>query len=213
MLPCCTHGSPARQAIDVLSEALNRHSTQISGERVIHSIFNLIIDTAATILAGLLLLRFWMQAVRVRPPVALGQFIFRLTDWLVLPLRKLLPGVGGYDWPSLIGAFIVLLVSTAIQLGVRSAFVVNAWLLMSLLALVHAIAYGLIGLIIIEVILSWVNPSAPIAPVVRALTEPLLRPFRRMLPSIGGIDLSPILAFLTLRILVFVAESVLLGLY
>ncbi len=180
---------------------------------MIHSIFNLLIDTVATIVAGLLLFRFWMQAVRVRPPFSLGQFIFRLTDWLVLPMRKLLPGVGGYDWASLTGACLVLLASIAIQLGVRSAFAVDAWLLLSLLALVHAIAYGLIGLILLEVILSWVNPNAPIAPTVRALTEPVLQPFRRVLPSIAGIDLSPILAFLALRILVFVVESVVYGLY
>lgn len=183
------------------------------GDRVISSILNLIIDTVATVLAGLLLIRFWMQAVRVRPPMALGQFIFRLTDWLVLPLRKVLPGVGGYDWSSLVAATLVLLVSMALQLGIRSAFAVDAWLMMSLLALVHAIAYGLIGLIILEVILSWVNPSAPIAPIVRALTDPILQPFRRVLPSIGGIDLSPIFAFLALRILVFVTESVVLRLY
>lgn len=180
---------------------------------MIHSIFNLVIDTVATILAGLLLFRFWMQAVRVRPPFSLGQFIFRLTDWLVLPLRKLLPGMGGYDWASLVGACLVLLASIAIQLGVRSAFAVDAWLLLSLLALVHAVAYGLIGLIFLEVILSWVNPNAPIAPTVRALTEPVLQPFRRVLPAIAGIDLSPILAFLVLRILVFVVESVVYGLY
>ena len=180
---------------------------------MIQSIFNLVIDTAATILAGLLLFRFWMQAVRVRPPFSLGQFIFRLTDWLVLPLRKLLPGVGGYDWASLTGACLVLLASIAIQLGVRSAFAVDAWLLLSLLALVHAVAYGLIGLIFLEVILSWVNPNAPIAPTVRALTEPVLQPFRRVLPAIAGIDLSPILAFLVLRILVFVVENVVYGLY
>ncbi len=180
---------------------------------MIHSIFNLVIDTVATILAGLLLFRFWMQAVRVRPPFSLGQFIFRLTDWLVLPLRKLLPGMGGYDWASLVGACLVLLVSIAIQLGVRSAFAVDAWLLLSLLALVHAVAYGLIGLIFLEVILSWVNPNAPIAPTVRALTEPVLQPFRRVMPAIAGIDLSPILAFLVLRILVFVVESVVYGLY
>ncbi len=180
---------------------------------MIQSLFNLVIDTVATILAGLLLFRFWMQAVRVRPPFSLGQFIFRLTDWLVLPLRKLLPGVGGFDWASLIGACLVLLASIAIQLGVRSAFAVDAWLLLSLLALVHAVAYGLIGLIFLEVILSWVNPNAPIAPTVRALTEPVLQPFRRVLPTIGGIDLSPILAFLALRILVFVVESVVYGLY
>ncbi len=180
---------------------------------MIQSIFNLVIDTMATIVAGLLLIRFWMQAVRVRPPFSLGQFIFRLTDWLVLPLRKLLPGMGGYDWASLTGACVVLLASAAIQLGVRSAFAVDAWLLRSLLALVHAIAYGLIGLIFLEVILSWVNPQAPIAPTVRALTEPVLRPFRRVLPAIAGIDLSPVLAFLALRILVFVVESVVYDLY
>jgi YggT family protein len=184
-----------------------------SGERVIQSIFSLVIDTIATIFAGLLLLRFWMQAVRVRPPYAMGQFIFRLTDWLVLPMRKLLPGVAGYDWASLIGACLVLLASLAIQLGVRSAFAVDQWLLLSLLALVHAIAYGLIGLIVLEVILSWVNPHAPIAPTVRALTDPLLGLFRRVLPAIGGIDLSPVLAFLALRIMVFIAESLIYGMY
>ncbi len=185
----------------------------ISGESVIHSIFNLVIDTVASILAGLLLIRFWMQAVRVRPSLSLGQFIFRLTDWLVLPLRKVLPGVGGYDWASLSGACLVLLASMAVQLGVRSSFAVSAWLMLSLLALIHAIAYGLISLIILEVILSWVNPNAPIAPIVRALTDPLLRPFRRMLPAMAGIDLSPIFAFLALRILVFIAESLVYGAY
>lgn len=180
---------------------------------MIHSIFSLVIDTVASLLAGLLLVRFWMQAVRVRPPFSLGQFIFRLTDWLVLPLRRLLPGVGGYDWASFVGACAVLLASIAIQLGVRSAFAVDHWLLLSALALIHAIAYGLIGLIILEVILSWVNPHAPIAPTVRALTDPLLGPFRRVLPSLGGIDLSPLFAFLALRILVFVAESLVYGLY
>ncbi len=180
---------------------------------MISSIFNLVLDTIATIIAGLLLLRFWMQAVRVRPPFSLGQFMFRTTDWLVLPLRKVLPGVGGYDWASLIGASLVLMASIAVQQGVRSVFSVEAWLMMSLLALVHAIAYGLIGLILVEVILSWVNPSAPIAPTVRALTDPLLQPFRRVLPSIGGIDLSPIFAFLALRILVYIAESLVYGVY
>lgn len=180
---------------------------------MIHSIFNLVIDTVATILAGLLLFRFWMQAVRVRPPFSLGQFIFKLTDWLVLPLRRLLPGAGGYDWASLVGAVLVTLASIAVQLGVRSAFAIGPWLLLSLLSLVHAIAYGFIALIIVEVILSWVNPHAPIAPMVRALADPVLRPFRRVLPPIAGIDLSPILAFLALRILVFVAESLIYGAY
>jgi YggT family protein len=78
---------------------------------------------------------------------------------------------------------------------------------------VHTIAFSFIGLLILEVILSWVNPHAPIAPTVRALTDPLLKPFRRILPSISGIDLSPILAFLALRILVFVVENLVYAIY
>jgi YggT family protein len=180
---------------------------------LIYAILNLIIDTAATLLASLLLFRFWMQAVRVRPPFSMGQFIFRMTDWMVLPLRRVLPGVGGYDWASLVGTVLVALGSLAFQLGTRSAFAVEPWLLLSVLSLVHWVAYGFIGLVIIEVIFSWVNPDAPLAPMVRGMTEPLLRPFRRVLPSIGGVDLSPIFAFLALRILVFVVESLVYSAY
>ena len=181
------------------------------GDGVIYSIFNLIVDTASSILAGLLLLRFWMQAVRVRAPLALGQFMFRLTDWLVLPLRRVLPGVGGYDWASLIGAALVALVSVGLELAVRSAFAPEPLILLALLSMVHWIIYGLIGLLFIEVIFSWVNPQAPLAPVVRALNEPVMRPFRRIVPPIGGVDLSPLLVFLLLRIALYLADSLLLG--
>jgi YggT family protein len=179
---------------------------------VIYSIFNLIIDTASSVLAGLLLLRFWMQAVRVRAPLAFGQFMFRLTDWLVLPLRRVLPGIGGYDWASLIGAFLVALVSIDLELAVRSAFAVEPLFLLALLSMVHWIGYGLIGLLFIEVIFSWVNPQAPLAPLVRAMNEPVMRPFRRLVPPIGGVDLSPLLVFLLLRIALYLADSLLLGL-
>jgi YggT family protein len=179
---------------------------------VLYSIVNLIIDTVATLLASLLLLRFWTQAVRVRPPFSLGQFIFKLTDWLVLPLRRMLPGWGGLDWASLLGAILVAMLSVAIELGVRSAFVPETWLLVSLLTLIHWVAYGFIGLIVIEVIFSWVNPDAPLAPLVRALNDPLMRPLRRLIPPIAGIDLSPIAAFLLLRILLFAADNLLVNL-
>ena len=142
---------------------------------MIYSIFNLIVDTIATVLAALLLLRFWMQAVRVRPPLSLGQFMFRLTDWLVLPLRRLLPGLGGYDWASLLGALLVALISIALELAIRSAFAIEPLLLLTALSMVHWIGYGFIGLLFIEVIFSWVNPNAPLAPMVSALNEPLMR--------------------------------------
>jgi YggT family protein len=179
---------------------------------LVYDIFNLIVDTIATLLAALLLLRFWMQAVRVRPPLSLSQFMFRLTDWLVLPLRRVLPGMGGYDWASLAGACLVALMSIALELAVRSVFAVEPWLLLSLLSIVHWILYGLIILLFIEVIFSWVNPYAPLAPMVRAMNEPLMRPLRRVIPPIGGVDLSPLAAFLILRIAIFLADNLIYSL-
>ncbi len=77
-------------------------------------ILQLIVDTAATVLGAVLLLRFWMQAIRVRPPASVAQITFTLSDWLVKPLRRVEPGADGYDWASLIGAFIVVLLATSI---------------------------------------------------------------------------------------------------
>jgi YggT family protein len=179
---------------------------------LVYSIFNLIVDTIATLLAALLLLRFWMQVVRVRPPLSLSQFMFRVTDWLVLPLRRVLPGLGGYDWASLVGACLVALLSVALELAVRSVFALEPWLLLSALSIVHWILYGLIILLFVEVVFSWVNPHAPLAPMVRAMNEPLMRPLRRFIPPIGGVDLSPLVAFLILRIAVFLADNLIYSL-
>lgn len=167
---------------------------------VLQSIFTLIIDTIAGVLGGVLLLRFWMQVVRVRPPSTLGQFTFQLTDWLVRPLRRLLPGVGGYDWASLIGAVLVIVLSIAIDLLVLSRFSPDMLIVLSLLRFIEWVFYGLMGLIIIEAIFSWVNPYAPLAPFVRALNDPLMRPLRRVVPPIGSIDLSPLVALILLQI-------------
>lgn len=167
---------------------------------MLDSVLTLIIDTVAIVLAGALLLRFWMQAVRVRPPMELAQFTYQLTDWLVRPLRRVLPGAGGYDWASVIAAFLVALVATAVDLLLRGGFSAQTLVLLALLRVVQWALYGLIGLILIEVIFSWVNPRAPLAPFVRALNDPLMRPLRRVVPLIGSVDLSPLVALILLRI-------------
>lgn len=179
---------------------------------MLYNIFLLIFDTVATILASLLLLRFWMQAVRVRPPSSIAQFMFQLTDWMVKPLRRVMPGVGGYDWATLLGAFLVALLMTAIHLWVESTLSVQTVLVISLLRLLQWVLYGFMGLIIIEVIFSWVNPHAPLAPLIRALTDPLMRPLRKVIPLVGSIDLSPLVAFILLRIALYVVSTLLLPL-
>ncbi|HEY4541162.1 MAG TPA: YggT family protein [Noviherbaspirillum sp.] len=174
---------------------------------MLSSIITLIIDTIAVILGGALLLRFWTQVVRVRPPNQLGHFIYKLTDWLVLPLRRLLPGAGGYDWASFIGAVLVIVIVTAIKLALFGGLNMQFLVLASLLRLCEWVVYGFIALLIIEAVFSWVNPHAPLAPFVRALNEPLLRPIRRVVPLLGGIDLSPLVALIGLRIALMIATA------
>lgn len=160
----------------------------------------MIVDVVAVVLAGALLLRFWVQAVRVRPPLEVAQFIYQLTDWLVRPLRKVLPGTAGYDWASLIGALLVALLATAIEMWSTGLFLPKAVFLLAVLRVCVWALYGLIGLLIIEVIFSWVNPHAPLAPFIRALNDPLMRPLRRVIPLFGAIDLTPLVALILLRI-------------
>jgi YggT family protein len=95
---------------------------------------------------------------------------------------------------------------------VMSRFSPEFLLLLSLLRLVEWTVYGLMGLIIIEAIFSWVNPHAPLAPFVRALNDPLMRPLRRVVPMIGNIDLTPLVAIvllqIALRVITYLVTSV-----
>lgn len=162
------------------------------------SILILIVDTIAVLLGGVLLLRFWMQAIRVRPPSSVAQFTFQLSDWLVRPMRRIVPGVGGYDWASLLGAFLIVLLATSVRLF--DGFPFEVVLLLALHRFLQWILYGFMILLVIEAIFSWVNPHAPLAPFVRAMNEPLLRPVRRVVPLIGNLDLSLLVALVLLQI-------------
>lgn len=179
---------------------------------LLQGILSLIINTVASILVGVLFLRFWMQVVRVRPPMSLAQFVFQLSDWLVKPLRRLLPGAGGYDWASLVGAFVIILIAVAIELSTYLGFDVKALFILSIVKFVQWVCYGFMATLIIDAILSWVNPYAPIAPFFKALNDPLLRPIRRFLPLIGNVDLSPLVALLLLQILARIVTGLVLSL-
>ena len=173
------------------------------------SILQFIVDIAAGLLGGLLLLRFWMQAIRVRPPAQIGQFTFTLTDWLVLPLRRVLPGMGGYDWASLVGAFLVVVLASSLMLLAGAGW--DVVLLGALFRFLNWILYGFMALLIIDAVFSWVNPSAPLAPFVHAMNTPILRPIRRVVPPVGGVDLSVLVALVLIQIIQFVLRQVFFG--
>ena len=170
-------------------------------------ILQLIVDTVASVLGGVLLLRFWMQVIRVRPPASVAQFTFTLTDWLVRPLRRVLPGVGGFDWASLIGAFLIVLVASSVMF--LAGWSGQAVVLYALFRFLNWIIYGFMGLLIIEVVFSWINPHAPLAPFVHALNDPLLRPIRRVMPPVGGIDFSVLVALILLQIVKYLLSQIL----
>ncbi|MES2039221.1 MAG: YggT family protein [Pseudomonadota bacterium] len=161
-----------------------------------------VIKAVTGVFAGFLLLRFWMQAQRIRPPASLAQAIFKLTDWLVHPIRRVIPGFAGYDWSTLIGALLVALATAGFIVWLElPVFMIEQVFIAAGIIMAQWIIYEIMGLLLLEVLFSWVNPSAPLAPFVRALNEPLLSPVRKLIPPIGGLDFSPMIILILLPIL------------
>lgn len=158
----------------------------------------------------LLLARFFMQWQRVPFRNQLGQFVLKTTDWIVLPLRRVVPGLWGLDMASLLPAWLAQVAFVAIELALRgvpfggAGGVALGLAGMGLIELARMAVYLVFALIMVSAVLSWVAPHAPAAPVVRHLADPFLRPFRRVIPPIAGVDLSPLVLLLLLQILLVV---------
>lgn len=167
-----------------------------------------LIDVFFGLLTYALLLRFVMQFMRAPFRNPLGQAVMALTDWIVKPLRKVLPGYRGVDWASLGAAFVFQFAWLfALQLAFGRAFALLgiglAFLLVAtVVALVKALLWLVIVVVFAQAILSWVAPDGPVAGVLNALTFPLLRPVRRVVPPIGGtLDLSPLIVIVVAQLL------------
>jgi YggT family protein len=159
---------------------------------------NFFIQTLGGLFAVAVLLRFLMQLLRVAFANPFAQFIIRVTDFAVKPLRRLIPGWGGLDWASLLLAWLTEVVVAAALLWVKgfpfSLAGPGVWPVLfglGAIELAKITLYLAMGLVLVRAILSWVNPYSPISPVIYPLTEPLLAPFRRLLPQ-SQIDFSPL---------------------
>jgi YggT family protein len=161
-----------------------------------YEIISFLLDVAVGLLGGACLLRLYMQYQRISFKNPIGHFVFAVTDWLVLPLRRVLPSVGRWDTASLVAAFLLELAKYVLLwllAGRTTGFGVLP--LLAVFALLRLVISALTILVIAYAILSWVRADSPIADVIGRLCSPLLRPWRRLIPLVGGIDLSP-LAFL-----------------
>ena len=153
-----------------------------------------------------LLLRFYMQAFRVSFRNQLGAFVVQLTNGLVMPVRKILPGLLGLDLASLLLAYLlqVVLIFAVVSLrgGLEFATGNLPGLILwgALLATLRISLYLLIGALLLQAILSWVSPYSPLAGPLAQFTRPFTNPIRRIVPPIAGIDLSSLIALVLAQV-------------
>lgn len=173
------------------------------------TIARLLIDTAAALLGFALLLRAYMNWVGMPGRNPLFQFTYALTDWFVRPLARVLPSARRVDVPSLLGAYLMALLAVVlVQLVLGGSLAPDRVVLAGLLKLLRWILLAVFWLTLLHVLLSWINPFAPVAPAIKLLMQPFLAPFQRVLPLVGGIDLSPLALILIVNVLLIILDQV-----
>ena len=163
-----------------------------------------LISTITDLYVAAILLRLLLQWVGADFYNPLSQFLIRITNPVLVPLRRIIPSIGKLDTASVV----VMLLLEMIQLVIISLlgqmeFGIPFLLLFAIRKLLFTLLMTYFVLIIARVIISWVASHSrhPLIPLVYQLTEPVLRPFSRLIPPIGGIDLSPLFALIALRFL------------
>jgi YggT family protein len=174
---------------------------------MLSDIARLLIETAAAILGAALLLRLYMNYAGMPSRNPLAQFVFALTDWLVRPLRRVIPAAGRFDLASLVAVLLLALLALVLSdLVSRGIIFWDRALILTPITVLRWALNLVFWLTIIHVVLSWVNPHAPIAPAVSMLLRPFLAPFQKILPLVGGFDLSPVALIIVVNILLLIVN-------
>ncbi|MDO8991161.1 MAG: YggT family protein [Sideroxyarcus sp.] len=164
-----------------------------------------LLDVLVQPFAAVLLFRFhavWLH-VPMRNPV--GEFLMAITDFAVLRARRFVPRISGLDSATLLLAFLVELVYLVLFMWLQSfpfePFPLLGVLVWTAVKLLKISIYLLIATLIVEAILSWVNPHTPLAPMLSAVNRPFLLPLRRRIPLVGGVDLSVLLLLIICQLI------------
>lgn len=172
---------------------------------MLFQIFSLLLEVVAGVLGGACLLRLYMQYQRIpmsaRSGNPIGRFVFALTDWLVLPLRRFVPAAGRWDLSSLLGAWLVELAQFSlfwVLLDFNASYV--SVVILASFGVVRLVISGLTGLVIVYAVLSWVQSNTVLSDIIERLVAPPLAPIRRIVPLVGGVDLSPLVLLVLLQI-------------
>ena len=172
---------------------------------MLYQIISLLLEVVTGVVGGSCLLRLYMQQQRIpmsaRSGNPLGRFVFALTDWLVLPLRRVLPAVGALDTASLVAAYLLQLAQfTLLWLLAGASDGLFAVPILAGFGVARLAISGLTGLLIVYAVLSWVQTASALADVVERLCAPPLTPIRRLVPLVGGVDLSPLVLLVLLQV-------------
>ena len=175
-------------------------------------IINLLLQVFVSIVAGACLLRCYIQwlgsnlgAGQIK---SIGSYLFPLTNWIILPIRRLIPSLGRFDTASFLAAYVLVLGKTIILSWILGLSPLSLFaLIFTSIELLDLTISGLIGLVFASVILSWISAGSQIQYLIALLVEPLLNPIRRVIPSLGALDLSPLVLLLILQVLQIVLSN------
>ncbi|WP_304162794.1 YggT family protein [Lonsdalea britannica] len=175
-----------------------------------------LVKTLIDLYVMVLLLRIWMQWSRSDFYNPLSQFVVKLTQPIVGPLRRIIPSLGPIDSASLLLAFLLTTLKypllLLIQVGTLSLSPLN--LLVGLLSLVKSAGYLVFWMVIIRSLMSWISQGrSPVDYLLYQLTEPLMAPIRRILPAMGGLDFSAMVVILILYLLNYLGMDLFPGLW
>ncbi len=175
---------------------------------MLSQIGQLLVDVVASFFVFLLLARFHFQWLRVPFRNPLGEFVIATTDWIVRPARRAVPALAGFDFATLVAAWLLqaaglwaLYALKGGEFGPAPGMAAVALGAGSLIDLARYSLYILVFAVIVQAVLSWVNPYSPVAPIFDAMTRPFLRPIRRLVPPIANVDLSPLVLLVLLQVL------------
>ena len=161
-----------------------------------------IIKTIAQLYLLVLLLRFWLPLLGADFRNPLAQGILRITSPLVVPLRRLLPSIGRIDTATIVVAFAIQYLTFLVVLAMAGHVVATIPVLITTLIELAILTLNMFFFVIlIKIILSWVAPTTHnyATALLGTMAEPILRPFRQIIPPIGGLDISPIFAIILLQ--------------
>ncbi|KGD74919.1 membrane protein [Tatumella morbirosei] len=175
-----------------------------------------LVKTVIDLYVMVLLLRIWMQWARCDFYNPLAQFIVKLTQPVIRPLRRIIPAMGPIDTASLVLALVLTIIKFPLLMLIQSGgFVIGlSNVLIGVLSLLKAAGNLVFWVILIRSLMSWVSQGrSPIDYVLVQLTEPLMAPVRRILPAMGGIDFSAMVVILILYALNYLGMDLFPGLW